>query len=165
MPQPDHILTRLLRRLVFILAGIGGVALFAMVLVTCADVVLRVFKLPLKGAVDLIGIIGAISIACALPYTTAVKGHVAVEFFYLKLGRVGRIIVDTLARLLVITFFALLTWQCVRYGNSLRASGEVSPTLEMPVFWVPYLIAFCCVVIIAVKIYHLAHPGRSLIKP
>ena len=86
------------------------------------------------------------------------------SYFFQKLGRRGRIAVDTLARLLVLAFFALLAWQSVKYGHSLRASGEVTPTLQLPFFWVPYLIAVCSGVVVGVKLYHLTHPGRELIK-
>jgi TRAP-type C4-dicarboxylate transport system permease small subunit len=165
MQKFEQFYTQNLRRLVFALAALGGIGLVAMIGITCLDVALRIFKLSLKGTIDLMGMAGAVAIACALPYTTAVKGHVAVEYFFQKLGRRGRIAVDTLARLLVIAFFALLAWASVKYGNSLKASHEVSPTLELPVFWVPYVIAFCCGVVILVKVYHLTHPGKELIKP
>ena len=50
----------------------------------------------ITGALDLGKGCGALVIAGALPYTTAVKGHVAIEYFFHKLGRRGRIVVDTL---------------------------------------------------------------------
>lgn len=165
MQRLGEFCTQNLRRLVFALGAVAGMALLVMIGVTCLDVALRCFKLSLKGTNDLVGLAGAVAIACALPYTTAVKGHVAVEYFFQKLGRRGRVVVDTLARLLVIAFFGLLGWASVKYGHSLRASQEVSPTLELPVFWVPYVLAFCCGVVILVKIYHLTHPGKELIKP
>jgi TRAP-type C4-dicarboxylate transport system permease small subunit len=107
----------------------------------------------------------AVTIACALPYTTAVKGHVAIEYFFQKLGRRGRIIVDSAARTLAMTLFVLLSVQCIRYGNSVRASGEGSLTLQIPVFWVPYLIGLCCALTVLVILYNLTHPGREMIKP
>ena len=61
--------------------------------------------------------------------------------------------------------FSLLAWGCVDYGNSLRAKGEVSMTLQLPIFWVPYVLAVSCVLVVLIKVYHLTHPGKPMIKP
>ena len=154
-----------LRALVKALAYVAGASLMVMVLVTSADVVLRIFRLSLTGAYDIVKIAAAITMAAALPYTTAIKGHVAIEYFFHKLGRRGRIVVDALMRLGGMALFGLLAWGCVDYGNSLRAKGEVSMTLQLPIFWVPYVLAVSCVLVVLIKLYHLTHPGKPMIKP
>lgn len=156
---------QILRVLVNLLAGLAGASLMLMVLVTSLDVVLRVFRISLTGAYDIVKIASAVTIAAALPYTTAVKGHVAIEYFFHKLGRRGRVVVDTFMRLLDMSLFSLLAWQSVLYGNRLKLSGEVSLTLQLPVFWVPYVIAASCGLVVLITLYHLLNPGRELIKP
>lgn len=152
-------------KLVFGLTCISGAALLVMMLVTCADVVGRLFNRPITGAFDIVRIAGAITVACAIPYTTAIKGHVAIEYFFHKFGRGGRIVIDTVMRIMVIALFAALTWQSAQYGNALRAVGQVSSTLEIPLFWIPHLIAFCCAVTVGVTFSNLLHPGKEMIKP
>lgn len=154
-----------LRTSVMALAYVACASLMVMVLVTSAEVVLRIFRLSLTGAYDIVKIAAAITIAAALPYTTAIKGHVAVEYFFHKLGRRGRIVVDALMRLGGMALFGLLAWGCVDYGNSLRAKGEVSMTLQLPIFWVPYVLATSCALVVLIKVYHLTHPGKPMIKP
>jgi TRAP-type C4-dicarboxylate transport system permease small subunit len=136
-----------------------------MVILTTVEVGLRAFQFSFTGAYDLVRIAAAVTLAAALPYTTAIKGHVAIEFFFHKLGPRGRAIVDALMRLLGMALFSLLTWGCVDYGNSLRARGEVSMTLQLPVFWVPYVLAASCALVVLIKLYHLTHPGRSMLNP
>jgi TRAP-type C4-dicarboxylate transport system permease small subunit len=109
--------------------------------------------------------VAAVTMACALPYTTAVKGHVAVEFFHHRLGPRGRVAMDALIRMLIMALFSLLAWQLVRYGVSMKRSGEVSMTLELPIFWVPHVMAFACGLVVLVTLYHLFHPGKALINP
>lgn len=154
-----------LRRLVLLSSVIAGAGLLTMMLVTCVDVVLRKFGHPIPGAYEIVKMAAAVTIACALPYTTAVKGQVAVEFFYHRLGRLGRVVADTLIRLVIMVLFSLLAWQLVRYGARLRESGEVSLTLQLPVFWVPHVMAFACAVVVLVTLYHLFHPGKALLNP
>ena len=139
--------------------------MFVMIGTICTDVVLRYFNHPVKGAYDIVKIAGAITLASALPYTTAVKGHVAIEYFFHKLNRTGRVMLDSVIRLLGMGLFAFLSWRSFVYGLQLRQNGQVAQTLELPIFWVPWIIGFCCLVVLLVIGYNLIHPGREMIKP
>jgi len=147
------------------MAGLSGLSVLAMIGITTTDIVMRAFGGALMGAYDMVRIAGALAIAFSLPYTTAVKGHVAVEFFFQKLNRPGRVIVDSICRVLVIGLFVVLAWQCVKYGHILRQTGQVSLTLQLPMFWVAYVIGGALAVTVLVKIHNLLHPGREMIKP
>ena len=164
-PRLIDLYHRALRALVRLLGVVSGAGLMVMVSVTSLDVVLRVFRESLTGAYDIVKIAAVLTVAAALPYTTAIKGHVAIEYFFHKLGRRGRAVVDALMRLLGMGLFGLLAWGSARYGHSLRLSGEVSLTLQLPVYWVPYLLAASCGLVVLIKLYHLFHPGQSLLKP
>ncbi len=154
-----------LRKLVQALAYVSGAGLMLMVLITTVDVILRKCHLAVTGAYDLVKIAATITAAAALPYTTAIKGHVAIEYFFHKLGRRGRTVVDALMRFGGMALFSLLAWGFVDYGNSLRQKGEVSTTLQLPIFWVPYVLAVSCVLVVLIKVYHVTQPGRPMIKP
>ncbi len=151
--------------MVNVLALLAGLAVLVMMLVTTADVILRRFNHPITGAVDIISILGAVAIACALPYTTAVKGHVAIEYFFHKLPNIGRIAVDTVLRLTAIGLFLLLAWACVAKGVRFWQTHLVSQTLELPLFWLPWLMAVSCLTVALVILYNLTHPGRTMLKP
>ena len=154
-----------LRGTVLALAGLAGVGLMTMVIVTTLDIVLRVFRVPVTGAYDIVRIAGMVTIAAAMPYTTAIKGHVAIEYFFHRLGPRGRLVVDSAMRLLTIVLFFVLAWQSAAYGNALKRSGEVSMTLQIPVFWVPYILGISCGLVALVTLYHLYSPGKEMIKP
>ncbi len=162
---PKSLWIVVLRKTVVGLAWVSAAAVLFMMLITALDVAMRLMYRPVTGTFDMVRIAGAVAVACAIPYTTAIKGHVAIEYFFHKLGRLGRIGVDALIRSLGMALFALIAWQSVRYGLSLRASGEVTPTLQWPVFWVPYMIAFCCAVTVGVILHNLLNPGKAMIKP
>ncbi len=36
---------------------------------------------------------------------------------------------------------------------------------ELPVYWVPYVMAFSCAQVVLVTLWHLLHPGKPLSKP
>ena len=143
----------------------AGIAVLVMIGVTATDVVLRIFNVGIVGAYDIVRVAGVVAIACGLPYVTAVKGHIAIEFFYQNLNRLGRILVDTVFRLSALLLFGLIVYKCIDYGLSLYESGEVMPTLRIPVFWIPFLISFNMLLVFLTVFYHLLRPGKELIKP
>lgn len=159
--------TRCLRAAVYALVAVSGLGVLTIMLVTCADVILRLkcVNHPFVGAYDIVKIAGALTLATALPYTTAVKGHVAIEYFFHKLSRRGRIVVDSLIRPLSMALFAFFAWRSVVYGLELQRNHQVSQTLQLPVFWVPFVIGFCCAIVVLVILHNLVHPGREMIKP
>lgn len=147
------------------LAAVAGSAVVVMIGVTCVDVVGRWFGRPLTGTYDVVELLGAIAITGALPYTTACKGHVAIDFLVHRLhGRVSRAI-DVLVHLVTISMFAFLTWRFIQYGMELKASGQVTLTLRWPIFWMPYWMALCSAVMLLVLVFSLVHPGKELTKP
>jgi TRAP-type C4-dicarboxylate transport system permease small subunit len=154
-----------LRWVVNILAAVAGLAIVAMIVVTCVDVVGRRLGYPLKGTYDIVELLGAVMIAGAMPYTTAYRGHVAIEFLIQALPHRGRIILDLLVRAASMSMFAFLTWRFIEYGRELKASGQVTPTLQWTVFWLPYWMAICCAVMIPVLLYLSMHPKKELMKP
>lgn len=157
---------RALRAVVLALAAVSGAGILLMTAATVADILLRrLCGHPIPGIVDIIQLTAAVTIACALPYTTAVKGHVAVEFLFQRLGYRGRVVVDTLARALGIALFAVLGRACWVRGSHLRRAGELTLTLQIPVFWVFHVLGFCCGVVALVILYNMLHPGREMIKP
>ena len=161
----SHAFTGTVRFLVGLLNACSMAAIVGMMAVTTCDVILRAFGRPLTGALDIVTVLGGVAMACALPYTTAVKGHVAVEYFFHMLSRRGRVVVDTLIRVFGIGLFTLLAWQSVRYGNHLHTTGEVTLTLGLPLYPVVYTVALSTAVVALVVLHNLLHPGRETVKP
>jgi len=138
--------------------------LATMMLVVCGDVLLRVSGHPVKGAYDIVRVAGAVTIACSLPITTAMKGHVAIEYFFHRLNRRWRVVVDSIMRVLMIGAFLVAAYECVGYGLRFLKNSQVTDTIELPIFWVPWLMAVSFVVTALAVVFHLVCPGRELVK-
>ncbi|HML74081.1 MAG TPA: TRAP transporter small permease subunit, partial [Anaerohalosphaeraceae bacterium] len=117
--------------IVRLLAITAAIAVMAMIGITLVDVVLRLFRHPFLGAYDMVQIATMIAIAGALPYTTAVKGHVAIEFLYHRLSRTGRAVLNTFVRLVGIGLFGFAAYEFIFYGFALRKVGQVTPTMQL----------------------------------
>ena len=118
-----------------------------MMFLTCADIILRLFRRPILGTYEIVGFLGAIVAGFALAQTTIERGHVAVQVVVTRFSPQIQKIIYLITHVLSIFLFALLAWECVQYGNDFRASGEVSLTLRMPFYPVVYGVAFSAVVV------------------
>ncbi len=124
------------------LAAAAGVA-FIMFL-TVADVIGRLFGSPIRGTYEIVGFVGAVIISFALPYTSVKNGHIYVDILMMKMPRMVRVVVYAVNALVSLILFGIITWQSAVYAHSLKVSGEVSPTLQMPVYPFIYGVALGC---------------------
>lgn len=114
---------------------------------TCADIVLRLFRHPILGTYEVAGFLGAVVASFAMAQTTIERGHVAVQVVVTRFSDRVQEVIYLITHLLSLLLFALLAWECIRYGNDLRTSGEVSMTLQLPFFPVLYGIALSAAIV------------------
>ena len=123
---------------------VASAALVAMMLLTSVDVFMRyLFNHPITGTYDLVGLLGAVLGAFAMPYTMLKKGHVAVEILVQSLSRGKQLIIETIIHLLGISLFLVLVWQAILLSRDMKAAGEVTPTVHLPFYPIVYCMAVC----------------------
>ena len=113
-----------------VLLVVAGVAVVALMLLTAANVVLRLFKHPFVGTYELAGYFGAISVALVLGHAQVRKDHVAVELLTQHYPDWLRRVSDVLSSLMALALFGAVGWWMVLWGMRLRRSGELSETLK-----------------------------------
>ena len=155
-------MNKITRQLVELMNYLAALSIIAMMLLTCADVLLRLFKHPILGTYELVGLFGALTIAFAIPATTLSKGHVAVDFLVEKLPPTAQKICATIATLLGLSLFAVIAWQSFLYANILRSSGEVTLSLEMPFYPVVYAISAASLLVCIVLFLELTTPKQKV---
>lgn len=142
---------------------VGYYAIIAMVLLTCADVVLRLFGRPILGTYEMIGFLGSVVVSFSLAYTSIQKGHVSVEILVERLPLKLQTIIDIAGNLISLALFAVLSWQSAVYAFDLKKSGEVSMTLQMPVY--PFLLgmaAGCAILCFVLTVEIIRSAGRMV---
>jgi TRAP-type C4-dicarboxylate transport system permease small subunit len=140
MKSAPNIIERVSR----IFADIGGVALTFMMCLTVADVVLRTFDYPILGAYEMVGLSLAIVIGFSIPKVSMDRGQVYMEIILERLPSRNRAILNTFTRILCIILFSVIGWNLFLVGNEFLATGEVSPTINIPFFPIAYCVAVCC---------------------
>ena len=129
--------------LVTLFRWIGAMALTGMMFLTCADVVMRGAGHPIWGAVETVGFLATLALACSMPHTHAARGHAAVDMVVRKLPLRVQAGVELFTGVLSLALFAAIAWKTIAYANTMRASGQVSMTLEFPTYLLVYAVGLC----------------------
>lgn len=123
---------------------VAAAAVAAMMVLTCMDIVLRLFRHPIPGTYEMVGFLGAVFAAFSLGYTSVNRGHIAVDFLVQKLPARAQSAVDAANAAICAVFFGMLARQCLIYAADLKGFGEVSMTLQMPIYPFVYGLAAGC---------------------
>ena len=139
-----EVLDRVTRFLNRVLVWIAGCFLASVILLTCANVFLRLVWAPVRGTFELIGYLGAVAMAFALGSTQIGRGHIAVDVLVLRFSVRTRKILNGINCLVCMVFFAIVTWQISKYATTLWKTGEITETLRIIYYPFTYGVALGC---------------------
>ena len=122
--------------LIIILRIGAGIALLSMVFLTCADVVGGLFDYPILGSEEIVGLLGTLLLAFALPITHREKGHIGVDLLYRVMPSKVQWAFDVGISLVCAIFFGLAAWQSYLYAGTMKRVGQVSATIQFPIHYV-----------------------------
>ncbi|MDB6179877.1 TRAP transporter small permease [Paracoccus fistulariae] len=129
-----------LYKLCGLFAGIGGVTLLALMLMTVASVTLRaVIGKPIPGDYEMVELCSAIAIFCFLPWCQVNAGNVLVDFFTQKTSARTNHLLEAVGDLLYLLIAALLLWRMIHGASEMRSYAEQTMVLRLPV-WTSFIV-------------------------
>ena len=132
-----------LDRLEVSMRTVAAICLFGMALLTGADVLLRgIYNTPIFGCEEIVAILGVVAVGFALPYAHYQKSHIGVEILVRRLPKRVRDTVGLITNLATLILVSIITWRMFLYAGTLATSGEVSMNLELPEYYVVYVLSF-----------------------
>jgi TRAP-type C4-dicarboxylate transport system permease small subunit len=154
-----------LTRISTLFNALAGAAVIVMMLLTCADVLLRLMRHPIPGTYELVGFLGTVIVAFAMALTSLEKGHIAVEILVERLPARVQTGIEAVTSLIGASLFSFLAWQSLIYATDMRQSGEVSVTLTMPIYPFIYGIAAGSALLVAVLVADSLRAAIRTVKP
>jgi TRAP-type C4-dicarboxylate transport system permease small subunit len=112
--------------------GVSAAAVVFIMLLTCADVVMRLFGSPIPGTYELVGYFGSVIISFGMARTSIERGHIAVNLLVDRLPPRVQILIEGVGNLAASALFGFLAWQSQIYARDILETGDVSLTLGMP---------------------------------
>jgi TRAP-type C4-dicarboxylate transport system permease small subunit len=143
---------------------VAGTAIVVMMLLTCADVVLRYFRRPIPGTYELVCFLGAVAVSFAMAHTSLEKGHVSVSFIVTLFPSKLQRFIECITTCFGLFLFTLIAWQSFIYATDLQASREVSLTLELPFYPFVYGIALSAAVVCLILLSDLIKNAMRILE-
>ncbi len=134
---------------------IGGCLLVLMIFLTCTNILLRQFDLPVRGTFEMMGFLGAVIFALSLGYSHTKKEHLYVSIFFDKFPEKVKKTAQIFNSLVCIGFFSMLSWQLCKKAIILKNVNEVSETLRIPYYPFILVFSFGVAALVLVFIYEL----------
>ncbi len=142
-------------------AGVSGVFLIPLMLITAVDVVGRdVFNHPIPGTVELSQYMLAVFILLGFAYAHQVKAHVAVSIITSRLPHHAQLILYVITTLIGLFIFSILTWQGWVVGIEERT---VSDMLRVPQYPFRLLVALAAFLICLELLIDLGDSLKKLV--
>ena len=118
---------------------LAGIALVAMMVLACANMVLRAVWVPVQGTFEMMGFLGAVVASFSLAFAQRQKSHIAVGMLLARFPAPVRRLADAATNLASCLFFLLAGWETWKWANFLVDTGEISATLG--IVYYPFVFA------------------------
>jgi TRAP-type C4-dicarboxylate transport system permease small subunit len=138
-----------------VLIWIAGLFLVSMVILTCANIFLRLVWTPVRGTFELMGFFSAIVTAFALGYTQIHRGHIGIDLLVNEFSAITQRILGGISYFICMVFFSIAGWQIARWATVLRKTGEVTETLRIIFYPFTYAVALGCLILALVLLVDL----------
>lgn len=131
-------------RLSYYASLIAGIILVSMMGLTFVDVIGRAFGHPVKGAYDIMCMLGAVLAGFALPRASLQGAHVIVDLVVDRLsGKTRRNLLIT-TKLMGTVFFLIGAFYLFLFGRNLIMTNTLTMTLRFPTYPVAFCLAAAC---------------------
>ena len=125
----------------------GGAVLIGMILLTCANIFIRKFYIPIRGTFELMGYAGALVTAFALGYTQLTRGHICVDVLVNTYPKPLKRLIYMINHGVCAGFFFIVAWQMIKKAMILKNAGDLSETLRIIYYPFTLAVAFGCFIL------------------
>lgn len=139
-----RVLKKLNDLLIYAFTFMGGITLTLMMVIACANMIMRLAGRPISATYELVGYLGALTVALPLAYAQLKKSHIGVDILTSRFPQGVRRVISGVGLLLGMLFFVVAAWQVGAYGETLRQVGEVSGTMRLPFYPFVFGVAASC---------------------
>jgi TRAP-type C4-dicarboxylate transport system permease small subunit len=126
----------LLRKIAWLFAWLGGLIALAVAVMTVVSVVQRALTTkPIQGDIEMVQMGIAISISLCLAWCQLRGANIIVDFFTQRILPARSRMLDGIGCVLIAVMYGLLAWRTSIGAFAVRAAGETTMTIELPMWW------------------------------
>ncbi|MCL2312989.1 MAG: TRAP transporter small permease [Firmicutes bacterium] len=131
---------------------LAGVCFFSVMALVLSNIIMRnIFRMPILGTVEIVGLLTATGLGLALSNCEMNNGNIVMDVFTEKLPKKAQKIIDVVVYLISLVFFAIVVWRIFVFAGTSFTNGRVTSTASIPIFPFIFLLGinvfFLCVVL------------------
>jgi len=121
---------------------LAGLCIVAVMMLVVSNVLLRtIFHRPILGTYEYVTLLTAVGIGLALAYCAFQNGHIAVDFIIERFPPKMQAFIDIFTNIIALGFWTLSAWYVAQYAMMMMEKNMVTPTTQIPLAPVVFLIA------------------------
>ena len=146
----------IIKKFTLIADKLAGVCFFSVMVLVLANIIMRnVFKHPILGTVEIVGLLIATGLGLALSNCEMTDFNIAMDVVTEKLSRRVQKIVAIVTYSISLSFWAIVVWRVFIYANTTYINGRVTSTASIPLYPFIFVLGFnlfCLCVVLAYKL-------------
>jgi len=155
-------------RVLRLLAYAGGLVLAGLVLLVVYEIFMRYFfGRPFRGGYEITELAMSLIVACGLPYTAIMRGHVSVDILSGLFDRPAFRWLNFLIHALGAALLVQLSWESVEYALRSHVHGDVSNMMKIPKSPFQFAVAISAglfAIVLALEAIRVIYPKDSTEK-
>ena len=147
---------------------LAGICFFSVMALVLANIIMRnVFKQPILGTVEIVGLLVATGLGLALANCEMADFNIGMDILTEKLSRGKQKVVASMVYLVSLSFWAIVVWRIFVYASTAYSSGRVTATASIPLYPFIFILGFnvlCLCVVLTYKLICAAHDASAEIR-
>jgi TRAP-type C4-dicarboxylate transport system permease small subunit len=169
----------IIKKVSLITDKLAGLCFFSVMVLVLANIILRnIFKLPILGTVEIVGLLTVTGLGLALANCEMLDGNIAMDVVTEKLSPGKQKVIEVITYSISLCFWAIVVWRIMIYAYTSLVNGRVTATVSIPLY--PFIfilginVLFLCVVLAyklvgyvkgaSAELRKSAHKGKEVSK-
>jgi len=134
---------------------LAGICFFSVMVLVLLNIIMRnVFKAPILGTVEIVGLLVATGLGLAMANCEMLGGNIGMDISLPWSLRVDKII-EIVSYVISLSFWAIVVWQTLVFATASFVNGRVTATASIPIYPFVFILGFnvfCLCVALAYKL-------------
>ena len=120
---------------------LSGICFFSVMVLVLLNIIMRnVFKSPITGTVEIVGLLVATGLGLAMANCEMLGGNIGMDISLPWPRKVDKII-EIVSYVISLSFWAIVVWRIFVYASTSFTNGRVTSTASIPVY--PFIFILC----------------------
>ena len=135
---------------------LAGVCFFSVMALVLTNIIMRnVFKQPIMGTVEIVGLLVATGLGLALANCEMVDGNIGMDIKMDWMPQRVQKMIETVTYLISLSFWAIVVWRVFVYAGTSYVNGRITSTASIPIYPFIFILGFNMFCLCVALVYKL----------